>query len=309
MKILVTGGFGLVGNSIQKLVINNPNFTFLCRKDGDLRNRDDVIKIFKLYKPDIVIHLCAVVGGLYFNIKSNYKIFLDNLKINTNIIEMCNEYKVKKLINVLSTCIFPKNNVTYPLTSKQLHNGVPDSSNYGYSFSKRISHVMSELLSNETEIKVINLIPTNLYGEEDNYNLENSHVIPGLIHKCYLAKKNNTSLYINGSGNARRQFLYTNDFANIILESIHLCKNTTIIVAPHQENEISIKQLVNKIVGKFNFIGKVIYDTTFVDGQYSKTSDSHEVLQHFVNFKFTEFEIGLSNSIDYFIKNYEFVRK
>lgn len=335
MKVLVTGGTGLVGKSIQELIgISENEFIFLSSEDCDLRHEEAVDTLFYEIKPDTVVHLAARVGGLYANMDSNYRMLIDNLKINTNILESCDKYKVKRLINILSTCIFPEdnqyNNLVYPLSSNQILNGKPHDSNSGYAHAKRILYVGSKSLTNTSDIQVINLIPTNLVGKNDNYHIHKSHVIPGLIHKTFIAKGNfdnnlcrstdsfssigntNCKLIIKGSGEAKRQFLYANDFAKIILHFID-CKLdkqcNSLIVSPPKEQEITIKQLVNKIVKEFDFKGRIIYDKDYPDGQHLKTTDSDELLEYIPDFKFTSLNIALKETIDYFIENYDTIRK
>jgi GDP-L-fucose synthase len=262
---------------------------------------------------------------------SNYNMLIDNLKINTNILENCKTYNVKRLINILSTCIFPEenasNNLIYPLTSDQILNGKPHHSNSGYAHAKRMLYVGSKLLSTTSDIKVVNLIPTNLYGKNDNYNIHNSHVIPGLIHKTFIAKENfdknlcrstdsigNTSckLIIKGSGNAKRQFLYVDDFARVILHFVNCTlaqQCSALIVSPPKEQEITIRSLVNSITKQFDFKGKIIYDTDYPDGQHLKTTDSNELLNFIPDFKFTDLSKGLEENITFFNENYETVRK
>lgn len=321
MLVLVTGGSGLVGKSIQSLVkklqLNElDEYIFLSSAQCDLRKDEDVNKLFEHYKPDIVIHLASLVAGLYGNMDNNYRFLIDNIKINTNILECCNKFKVKRLINILSTCVFPEqnehNNLVYPLTSNQILNGRPHPSNSGYAHSKRILHIGSKLLTNTSDIEIVNLIPTNLYGKYDNYNLQKSHVIPGLIHKLYLAKENSSNLIIKGSGNAKRQFVYVDDFAKVILHfvSASLSKPfNPLVVAPPKEDEITIKKLVNSLVKIFEFKGKIIYDTDYPDGQDIKTTDSSELLEYIPNFKFTNLDEGLHKTINHFIQNYDSVRK
>jgi GDP-L-fucose synthase len=309
MKVLVTGGSGLVGDAIrQEQKDPDKKFVFLSRKDGDLRKKESVEKIFNEYKPDIVVHLASRVGGVYDNMNHNYEFLMDNVSINCNIVDACKKYKVKGLINVLSTCIFPDVGVKYPLTSDQLHNGLPHESNIGYAYSKRLLQVASKLCS----IKVVNLIPTNLYGRNDNYNIESGHVIPALIHKTYLAKQNNTSLHISGTGEAIRQFLYANDFAKIIvrfIESIdELKEETNCIISPPEDTEISIKELIYKIVKEFKFTGRIIFHDSLSNGQYKKTTTNMELNSIFDNVKFTSLDDGLRETIHFFNKEYNVVR-
>jgi GDP-L-fucose synthase len=332
MKVLVTGGAGLVGSSIKELLNSTSTkneYIFLSSKETDLRDPIACEKLFSDGNFHTVIHLAARVGGLYFNTNSNYKMLVDNIKINTNILECCEKYKVKRLINTLSTCIFG-NDLKYPLTSDQMYDKTPDKSNEGYSYSKRILATGSKLLTKCSNIEIINIIPTNLYGCEDNFNLHNSHVLPALIAKTYIAKKNleerlckstdsfnyidNTSckLIIKGNGSALRQFVYAPDLGKIILHFVD-CKLekqfNQLIVGPPIKDEITIKELVNKIVKEFDFNGKVIFDKDFCNGQHKKTVDDSELLAYIPDFKFTPLDVALKETIDYFINNYDTVRK
>ena len=335
MLILVTGGNGLVGSSIQKLVKQQSledtgdTYVFLSSSQCDLRKECAVEKMFEKYKPDIVVHLAARVAGLYGNLSNNYSMLLDNIKINTNILECCEKYKVKRLINILSTCVFG-NDLKYPLSSEQMFDKKPDNSNEGYSYSKRLLATGSKLLTKCSDLEVVSLIPTNLYGFDDNFNLHNGHVMPSLIHKCFIAKKNlenklckstdsfnsigNTSckLIIKGNGTSLRQYVYAPDLGKIILHFVD-CKLekqfNQLIVGPPVKHEITIKELVNKIVKEFDFNGQVIYDSDFLNGQHKKTVDDSELLAYIPNFKFTPLEIGLEKTIKHFIENYSTVRK
>lgn len=314
-RVLVTGGSGLVGKAIENIekIQKNTIWKYLSSKDADLTVESEVLREFNDYKPTIVIHLASKVAGLYGNMENNYSMLVDNIKIHTNVLEACKKYKVLKLVNILSTCVFPDKNITYPLTSNQIMNGPPHLSNEGYSYSKRFLLTGSELLSKATGIEVINITPTNLYGEYDNYHLQKSHVIPGLIHKCYLAKKNGEAFVIKGSGKAKRQFVYTDDFAKIILHFVNREKNLkkveNIIVSPDKESEITIKQLVEYIAKEFDFKNEIVYDTNYSDGQLAKTCDTSELLNSIPDFKFTSIEKGLHSTIAYFINNYDNIRK
>lgn len=311
-RILITGGLGLVGSSIKELVTSTTDeYVFLSSKMCDLRDYIACEKLFSDGNYDIVIHLASVVSGLYGNLSNNYSMLVDNLKINTNILECCKKYKVKRLINTLSTCIFG-NDLKYPLTSDQMYDKNPDSSNEGYSKSKRLLATGSELLTKCSDLEVVSLIPTNLYGCKDNYHLQDGHVLPALIHKCFIAKQNNKPLEIKGSGSSLRQFIFSNDLGKIILHFVN-CKLhqqfNQLIVGPKVNDEITIKDLVNKIVKEFDFNGEIVYDLSFPEGQHKKTVDDSELLAYIPDFKFTQLDIGLDKTISYFIENYHTVRK
>lgn len=316
-RILVTGGSGLVGKAIEHIEKDKnkeQQWKYLSSKDVDLTIESDVLREFDNYKPTIVIHLASKVAGLYGNMENNYSMLVDNLKMHTNVLEACRKYKVSKLVNILSTCVFPDKDITYPLTSDQIMNGQPHPSNEGYAYSKRFLLTGSELLSKATGMEVVNITPTNLYGEYDNYHLHKSHVIPGLIHKCYLAKANSEAFVIKGSGKAKRQFVYTTDFAKIILHFVNREKSgvgkvENIIVSPDEKSEITIKELVDNIAKIFEFNGEIVYDTNYSDGQISKTCDSSELLRSIPHFEFTSIENGLQSTIAHFVNNYRNVRK
>jgi GDP-L-fucose synthase len=320
MRILVTGAYGMLGTSLQKMInehgcaLKDHDFCFLSSKDGDLRDETKVESLFKHYQPHIVIHLASCVGGVYQNMNNNYAYLMDNTKMHLNILNCCEKYNVNRLINILSTCIFPKDNVDYPLTSDQLHNGLPHESNIGYAYSKRILHLASHLLSQKNkDFKVINITPTNLYGENDNYNLQASHVIPGLIHKVYNAKKNNTPLEVYGTGSAVRQFLYADDLARVIIKFIELEVNqneVSVIVSPPESDEISIKNVVETICNIFDFdTTNILYNTSYSDGQYKKTTNDDEIKKYIKDITFTPLNVGLRDTIKYFNDHYDFVRK
>ncbi len=305
MKVLITGGSGLVGKHLQEIVRDDSNWIFLSSKDCDLRIEEMVFQLFEYHKPNVVIHLASKVAGLYGNMENNYDFLMDNLKINSNIVSACKKYNVEKLINILSTCIFPDENISFPLSSDQIHNGPPHSSNSGYAYSKRFLHIASNLLSNTT---VINLIPTNLYGKYDNYNFKSSHVVPALIHKFYLCKKNNCNVIAKGDGSALRQFLYAGDLAEIIVYFTNkICnKNISVIVSP--DYETSIKNLIDILTELFNFKSEIIYDKSFSNGQHKKTTSSKELLEQIPFFEFTDLKTGLNKTIEYFKNNYDDLR-
>ena len=211
--VMVTGGSGLVGCAIRDYIDEsgakeNESWIFLSSKDGDLRKREDTEKIFQEKKPTHVIHLAAKVGGLFANMNQKVEFFRENILINDNIMECCRIYKVKKLVSFLSTCIFP-DKTTYPINEGMLHDGPPHESNEGYAYAKRLIDTMNRAYAEEYGCNFTSIIPTNIYGPHDNFSIKNGHVIPGLIHKCYNAKKDNTPFTIWGSGKPLRQFVYS----------------------------------------------------------------------------------------------------
>ncbi|XP_076336154.1 GDP-L-fucose synthase-like protein isoform X4 [Tachypleus tridentatus] len=189
--ILVTGGTGLCGMGLQKVVeeekMPDEKWVFLSSKDANLLDREETLAIFAKHKPTHVIHLAAMVGGLFCNIRHNLDFLRNNILMNDNVLHTSYESGVKKVVSCLSTCIFP-DKTTYPIDETMIHNGPPHSSNFGYSYAKRLIDVQNHAYNSQHGCKFTCVIPTNIFGPHDNFNLENGHVLPGLIHKTYIAK-------------------------------------------------------------------------------------------------------------------------
>jgi GDP-L-fucose synthase len=309
MKILVTGGTGLVGKAIESISKNyNYEFIFLSSKNCDLTDYLQTKQLFQKEKPDYVIHLAAYVGGLFKNMNYMVDMFEKNVLINTNVLKCAHESNVKKLISCLSTCIFP-DKTTYPINENMLHLGPPHNSNYGYAYAKRMLEIHSRAYREQYNDNFICVIPTNIYGEHDNYSLTDGHVIPALTHQCYLAKKENRPFTIKGSGKPLRQFIYSKDLAELIMWTLEEYKeNENIILSVGEEDEVSIEQVALSIARSFDY-ENLIFDTSYSDGQYKKTADNNKLMKLIGNFKFTPFEEGIKKSTNWFIKNYYECRK
>lgn len=310
MKTLVTGSSGLVGHALKHITSNSQNreWVFVTSKDADLRNFDQTNELIKRVKPDAVINLAANVGGLFKNMKQNVEMFQDNILINMNMMKACHQNGVIKLISIMSTCIFP-DNVDYPIEEEYLHDGPPHDSNMGYSYAKRMIDVLSRAYNKQYNTKFITIIPGNLYGPFDNFCLEDAHVIPALIHKCYIAKQNGTEFCISGTGRPLRQFTYSRDFAKVllwVLESYSL--STPLIVST--DEEVSINEVAFMISQKLEFDGDISFDFDHSkDGQYQKTVCSDRLKLFCKNLSFTSLDKGLSDTIEWFVHNYNLARK
>jgi len=314
--ILVTGGSGLVGEAIKHIVDTeekskhpDEQWVFLSSKDGDLRDFEATKAVFTKYQPTHVIHLAAFVGGLFKNMKYPVEFWQYNIAMNENIMKCCHEFKVKKLVSCLSTCIFP-DKTTYPIDETMIHDGPPHFSNEAYAYAKRMIDVQNRIYHSQYGCNFTSVIPTNIYGPHDNFHLEESHVVPGLIHKLYLAKKNGTPFTAMGSGKPLRQFIYSQDLARLfiwVLRNYH--DPNPIILSTDEEAEVTIKQVVDTIVKAMDYQGEVVWDTTKADGQFKKTASNKKLRSLYPEFKFTSFEQGVKESVDWFVNNYETARK
>jgi GDP-L-fucose synthase len=300
MKKLITGGTGLIGSEFETGIK-------VSSKEFDLRIQSAVDKMFSQHLPEHVIHTAARVGGVLANMNYMYEFYLDNIRINTNVIESARLHGVKKLIAFTSTCVFPSQ-IEYPLKEDQLHQGPPHQSNYGYAYAKRMTDVQIQSCNQQSGTKYFTVIPTNVYGPNDNFDLENGHVLPSLIHRCYMAKQQQIDFEVWGNGSALREFVFSRDVAKIcdILLEKHT-DTTSVIISTSQE--YSIKQVVNLIVDIVGFDGKVVWDTSKPEGQYRKPTDTSRLKSIIGNYDFVPLEKGLDETIAYFIENYHKVRK
>lgn len=301
-KILVTGGYGLVGSEFS-----SDKFYRLSSKETDLRIGSDVNKLLSQNKFDSLIHCAGKVGGIAANMNYKGEYFYENVMINTNVIESARKNNIENLVAFLSTCVFP-DKVDYPLNEKKIHLGPPHFSNDAYAHSKRMADIQIRAYKEQYGLNYKSVIPTNIYGPNDNYSITNGHVIPSLIHKCFLARENKTDLVIWGSGNPLREFIFSKDIAKLtewVLENYN--ENEPIILSTSEE--ISIKKVVEVIVEIMNFKGNVTYDTSKPEGQFRKPSDNSKIKNYLPNFKFTTLYDGLKETIEYFEKNYNVIRK
>lgn len=301
-NILVTGGNGLVGRSFK-----GSDFIKISTKDGDLKDRNTTKEIIEKYNPEGIIHCAAKVGGIMGNTNYPGDFYHDNIMMNTNVIEEARKKGIKKLIFFSSTCVFP-DNVEYPLSPEKIHLGPPHKSNYAYAYAKRMGQVQIQAYREQYDVNYFTVIPCNIYGPGDNYNLDNGHVIPSLIHKMYLAKKNNTDFVVWGSGSPLREFIFSEDVAELTMMLYEKYDGVDPVILSTSE-EISIKDIVLMIAEIFEFKGDVIFDSTKPDGQLRKPSDNSVIKTMFPDYKFTPIETGLRKSISWFIENYENIRK
>lgn len=317
-KILVTGSGGLCGGAIRRLSrdycdlyefiysarsVSNNYDEYIC----DLREKDQVNLLFDKTRPDYVVHTAAFVGGIGGNLKSPTKYFYDNILMNTYVIDTAARYNVEKLLAFSSVCVFADDLAL--LEEERMHDGPvwPDNASYGY--AKRMVDVQINSLKLEGKVKNYgSIIPGNIAGINDLYSLSHGHVLPMLIHKLYLAKRDNTPFEVWGDGKSLREFLFADDVARCILELLGMPEiPARLIIAG--EKEYSIKEVVDKLVNIADFKGEVKWLTDKPNGQRSRPSSKELFRQYFPSFKFTPIDEWLKLSWDWFCANYPNVRK
>jgi GDP-L-fucose synthase len=297
---LITGGTGLIGSAFKDGVKIGSN-------DYNLIDSKQVEQMFIDHKPNVVVHTAAMVGGVGANMTYPADFFYNNIMMNTNVIEQSRLANVDKLVCFLSTCVFP-DRVVYPLDESKIHQGEPHFSNAPYAYAKRMADVQIQAYNKQYGTKYFSVIPCNVYGPKDNYHIENGHVIPTLIHKCYLAKQNNTVFEVWGDGTPLREFIYSEDVANIIDLLIEKYDGTDPVIISNPE-EYTIKQVVDLIVEYVGFTGEVKWLTDKPNGQYRKPSSNDRLKSIIGDYNFTTLEIGLKKAVEFFILNYPNVRK
>jgi len=299
MNTLVTGGNGLVGSAIEA------DFKPSSR-ELDLMEYDAVLDYLTDNKIDSVVHCAAKVGGIKANLEEPADFYRNNIIMNTNLLDAAYMAGIKKVVSFMSTCVFP-DDATYPLTPDQIHKGEPHSSNYAYAYAKRMLEVQSRAYRDQHGCNFVTAVPCNIYGPYDNFNLESGHVIPSLIHRCYLAKQNNTDFEIWGTGKPYREFIYSKDVAHItqwILENYD--DPEPLIISP--DEEINIAVLAQEIAWRTGFGGAIVFNEQ-MEGQHKKPSDNSKLKSLLPDYKFVPIEVGLTKSIEWFIENYEDARK
>ena len=319
-KIFIAGANGMVGKAIKKILIQkgygDPTLDGKIysprRAELDLMNYSEVEDWFILHKPTIVIIAAAKVGGILANSTKPYDFIFENLKIETNIIEISRKLKVKKLLFLGSSCIYPKL-AKQPIKEEYLLDSSLESTNQWYAIAKIAGIKLCESLYIQYGINAISLMPCNLFGPGDNYDLSSSHVLPALIRKFQTAKNNNHEEVICwGTGNPLREFLYVDDLAEACIYALKNW-NITDTNAPADElnnklawlnvgsgKEISIKDLAEKISRLIDYEGKIIWDIEKPDGTPRKLLDTSRIRS-----LGWEPKISLKNGIKFAIEDFK----
>lgn len=317
-NILVTGGSGMVGSTLKQYLNYNEsidNFFFISSSDYDLTDMKQVEECFNERKYHLIIHLAAVVGGLYKNMNNNSEMLMKNLKINTNIIEACHKYNINRGIFCLSSCIYPKTPSKFPMTEEQLCESEPHESNEGYAYSKRMLYMLCNHYNKDYGREYICVSPVNLYGPFDNFDIKDGHVIPGLMNRMFKTKHQiapyNTEYFeVFGSGNALRQFLYAPNFCSVILQILYNKEIKNGIYNVCNDEEYQIKDIVSLIAKIMEFDEyRIIYNTNYSDGIIKKTVSNEKIKKYIKNIVFTDIEKGLGLTYEWFIQNKDNIRE
>ncbi len=302
-KILITGSGGMVGSSLAENLSNlgYSNLILLKKNELDLRNQLEVENFFKKQNPEYVFHFAAIVGGIHANNSYPAKFIYDNTQMHLNVIESSNKIGVKKLLFPGSACTYPRL-ASQPISEESFLSGLLEPTNLAYAVAKINGIVTAQSYSKQFGLNVVVPMPTNAYGVGDNFDIENSHVIPALIRRFYDAKlKNEKEILIWGSGNAMREFIYVDDLADGLI-FLMLNYNDSKIINIGSMQEISIKDLAFKIAKIVNYEGQIKFDISKPDGMPRKCLNSSKI--HELGWKVkVSIDEGLEKTFLYFLNN------
>ncbi|MBN2028703.1 GDP-L-fucose synthase [bacterium] len=300
-RVAVTGGNGFLGQYvIKKLNERMTGYIGIADLDHyDLRKTADIVRMFEEHKPNMVIHLAAVVGGIGANRENPGKFFYDNAIMGIQLIETARQYGVKKFVCIGTICAYPKY-TPVPFKEADLWNGYPEETNAPYGLAKKMLLVQLQAYRQQYGLNGIYLLPVNLYGPGDNFDPKSSHVIPALIKKCvYAVREKKDEIVVWGTGEVTREFIYVEDAAEGILTAAEKYDQ------PEPVNigagfEIKIKDLVDLIVNLTGFKGKIRWDATKPDGQPRRMLDVERAKREFGFKAQTEFVEGLKKTIEWY---------
>jgi len=299
MKILVTGGSGMVGKSLKKYL---PNATYVSSQNYALTSETQVSGMFNDIQPDVVIHLAARVGGIIDNITYPADYFDENITMNTLVLKYAQQHNVKRFIGILSTCIYPDIVESYPITEDMLHLGPPAKTNFSYGYAKRALAVQIDAYNQQYGTQYQYLTPCNLYGEYDKYG-DNSHFIAALIKKIHNAKENNENkITLFGDGSPLRQFMHSDDLAYVIKYCLdnNIYNNMNVAV----DKNLSITEMAQIALKACDAEHiKIEYDTTKPNGQYRKDVSIDLLKEKLSSFNPINLQDGIKKTYNYLIQN------
>lgn len=300
-RFVVTGGAGFLGRVVvERLRRRGATAVITPRsREYDLRREADIVRLLEQQRPEVIIHLAAVVGGIGANRANPGKFFYDNLIMGIQLMEQARLAGARKLVVAGTVCAYPKF-ARVPFREDDLWDGYPEETNAPYGLAKKMLLVQAQAYRQQYAFNAIYLLPVNLYGPGDNFDPDSSHVIPALIRKCLEAKRAGApALEVWGTGSATREFLYVDDCAEgILLAAERYDKPEPVNLGSGQE--ISIKELALTIARLTGFTGEIRWDTSKPDGQPRRCLDTSRARAEFGFQAQTSFEEGLRRTIEWY---------
>ena len=303
-NVSVTGGNGFLGKHLIRLLSqkNPKKISIVDHKDYDLVNNNDVIRFYKDQKPNLVFHLAATVGGIGVNQRNPGKFFYDNSMMNLQVIHNAYVSYVEKIISFGTVSVYPENSPV-PFLEENIWNGYPESTNAPYGIAKRIMHTHSLSYRKQYDFNSIMVILTNLYGPDDNFKKDTSHVIAALIRRFFEAKKNNAEeVVVWGNGNSTRDFCYIEDIASGIISAAENY-NESMPINLASGKEITIKEIAEIIKKEIGYKGKIIWDKDMPIGP-NRRNISIDLANKKINFNpKISIKEGIKKTVDWYINS------
>jgi GDP-L-fucose synthase len=301
-RVLLTGGAGFLGSYVESELQRLQATPMIPRsRDYDLVEKEGIVRLLKDFQPTVVMHLAAVVGGIGANREKPGEFFYKNLMMGVQLMEQSRISKVKKFVAIGTICAYPKF-APVPFKEESIWDGYPEETNAPYGLAKKMLLVQSQAYRAQYGFNSIFLLPVNLYGPRDNFNLETSHVIPAMIRKFHEAKKSGVKeVVLWGDGSPTREFLYAQDCAEgIVLATERYNGESPVNLGSGQE--ISIKALAEKISSKIGFEGKIVWDKGKPNGQPRRMLDVSRAEAQFGFKARTSLDLGLDKTIEWYLR-------
>lgn len=305
-RVVVTGGHGFLGRRVMRLLAEKQpaELATFGSAEYDLRKQGDVSRMYETFRPDVVIHVAGITGGIVASRDNPGRYFYDNASMGIEMLEQARLHDVDKYVQIGSVCAYPKH-APVPMLEDDLWNGYPEETNGPYGISKKLLLVQSQAYRQQYGLNGIHLLLANLYGPGDRFDLATAHVIPSLIRKCIEATRNgDPTIDVWGTGNATREFLYVDDAARAIVMATEKY-NDAEPVNVGSSREITIRELVETIVMVTGFKGELVWDPSKPDGQPRRKLNIERARQAFGFVSETSLEEGLRRTVDWYASTSE----
>lgn len=302
-RILVTGSAGMLGKAVCKSFEAPDNEIIqLTREKVDLRSPDETLQFFSSNKPDLVVHCAALVGGIAANIDGGSKYFLENIELDRSVLYSARKLKVKDLIYIGSSCMYPAN-IDHPLKETEILTGALEPTNENYALAKILGLTLTRSIANEDDLNWRVFVASNLYGPNDHFNSNKSHLLAAIISKAIEVKENNAkSVEMWGNGKPRREFTYVDDFANWVAVSSKFLHKLPMVLNTGIGVDYSVKEYYGKVLIALNLDVEIVANPNKPSGNMRKLMDS-SAAKECGWFAPTNIDVGIRKTIDWYLKN------